>query len=1301
MTLFEFLDSLGLGAHLPAFEAQGIDAAQLATLTDGDLKEIGVLKLGDRKRILAAVQLLQSGRDAVLIPFCETWPSPVALPLKEYLQESHPTVRLWAACDTVELMLRLLVIGYAGSWVRGGGLPEKLSRKLSGVIEAPTLGAWFVMAQALSEQAGKNPGFEAAAEFIRVPLRDLLYGAQKPGTPETSFISLRNRLAHGGGLMQAESARLLGLWQERVCNTLIAAAFLNDWELLGRDDTQSWRRLRGATAGGMQASPPALEGERDSVWLRIGEESFLLWPMALFGKPGSDTLSGRRLGGEVSPQIYSRREGVCLAYTPMGVVGMAQSTSGASALRMFEQWFQIGRHRAVDGFKVPDFLVEIGRDAAQMVGREMELDQARQQVLGREQGVLWISGVAGMGKSFLLARLAVGLLGDEQGVRRVVLPYRFRGGEQVRCSREALGQFVVERLLAAGAMREVFQDQPENHAEKRLGDALGMIRPEIRVILVLDGLDEVQRRDRKFVEEIPLGLRYPRVLWVCAGRDENGIGESMTRLGAERVFAGGLPPMTSSDIRGMILEKIGPLRRRLVAGDLERGDSVVNPFIELVTERAAGLPLYVRYVIGDVLNGKYQEMHGQEELPASLHAYHEELLTKLGVGDLQAVVTPLAATLACAHEPLAVRELEAILVWRKLFQAGAGPELVNRALGVLSSMVSTTPDPEGEEGFTLFHQSLREHILQSGQMVQSVSLAKQAFADMAATQPSLPECVHHYFIRCGVRHLLTVDRKMEAEGLLLDLRHLKRMDDLGIVWTDIYRWWMQLGGEDRAQSYVEVVEEALQRDPTQQGLSECRGVVTLSLKAKWTRVGSRIARRVMLAAESALGPHHPDTLRSVNNLGILLRDKGDYQEAEQMHRRALVGKERAFGWDHPDTLRSVNSLGILLCAKENYPGAEEMYRRALAGIERVRGLDHPETLRIANNLGNLLFNRRKYAEAEEMCRRALYGMETSLGSDHLETITIASNLGILLSDKGDYAGAEKMYRRALGGYEKALGPDHPSALSIVNNLAGLLSQKGYLLQAEEMYRRAWAGYEKALGPDHPDTLRTVNNLGELLRVNGDYTGAEEMCRRALAGFEKTLGPDNPDTLSSISHLGVVLEGKGLKREARELYWRALSGRERALGSVHPATLDSIRSLKNLLLWEQDYEGVENLYRRALATRDKELGRDHPNTLKIVIDLGELYKAEGDLPAALQLLKVRSGFSVRALKALRYNLACYKCLSGKLEDAKLLIAAEIGTAPARRVQALEEDDLYAIHEFIRSLPEAGGVEGCGEAPQRTP
>jgi class 3 adenylate cyclase/tetratricopeptide (TPR) repeat protein len=54
----EWLEAQGLGQYAAAFAAHRIDGTVLASLTDADLKEIGVLPLGHRKRLLAAIARL-------------------------------------------------------------------------------------------------------------------------------------------------------------------------------------------------------------------------------------------------------------------------------------------------------------------------------------------------------------------------------------------------------------------------------------------------------------------------------------------------------------------------------------------------------------------------------------------------------------------------------------------------------------------------------------------------------------------------------------------------------------------------------------------------------------------------------------------------------------------------------------------------------------------------------------------------------------------------------------------------------------------------------------------------------------------------------------------------------------------------------------------------------------------------------------------------------------------------------------------------------------------------------------------
>ena len=57
----QWLQSLGLGEHAPAFVAQGIEVELLPQLGDADLKELGVTMLGHRKRLLMAIAALAPG----------------------------------------------------------------------------------------------------------------------------------------------------------------------------------------------------------------------------------------------------------------------------------------------------------------------------------------------------------------------------------------------------------------------------------------------------------------------------------------------------------------------------------------------------------------------------------------------------------------------------------------------------------------------------------------------------------------------------------------------------------------------------------------------------------------------------------------------------------------------------------------------------------------------------------------------------------------------------------------------------------------------------------------------------------------------------------------------------------------------------------------------------------------------------------------------------------------------------------------------------------------------------------------
>jgi class 3 adenylate cyclase/tetratricopeptide (TPR) repeat protein len=90
-----WLEEIGLGEHLELFRAEKIDAAVLPTLSDADLKELG-LPLGDRKKLRAAIDVLSAAAPV------DAGPIPQALgtrPQRTAAEQRHLTVMF---CDIVD-----------------------------------------------------------------------------------------------------------------------------------------------------------------------------------------------------------------------------------------------------------------------------------------------------------------------------------------------------------------------------------------------------------------------------------------------------------------------------------------------------------------------------------------------------------------------------------------------------------------------------------------------------------------------------------------------------------------------------------------------------------------------------------------------------------------------------------------------------------------------------------------------------------------------------------------------------------------------------------------------------------------------------------------------------------------------------------------------------------------------------------------------------------------------------------------------------------------------------------------------
>jgi CHAT domain-containing protein/tetratricopeptide (TPR) repeat protein len=95
--------------------------------------------------------------------------------------------------------------------------------------------------------------------------------------------------------------------------------------------------------------------------------------------------------------------------------------------------------------------------------------------------------------------------------------------------------------------------------------------------------------------------------------------------------------------------------------------------------------------------------------------------------------------------------------------------------------------------------------------------------------------------------------------------------------------------------------------------------------------------RALAIREQALGPHHPDTAQSLNNLGFLHKAMGDLAGARPYYERALAIRAQALGPQHPGTARSLNNLGSLYVALGQLTMALEHMQRAAPIDDRMIG----------------------------------------------------------------------------------------------------------------------------------------------------------------------------------------------------------------------------------------------------------------------------------------------------------------------------------------------------------------------------
>ncbi|MEM1041723.1 MAG: serine/threonine-protein kinase [Bacteroidota bacterium] len=368
------------------------------------------------------------------------------------------------------------------------------------------------------------------------------------------------------------------------------------------------------------------------------------------------------------------------------------------------------------------------------------------------------------------------------------------------------------------------------------------------------------------------------------------------------------------------------------------------------------------------------------------------------------------------------------------------------------------------------------------------------------------------------------------------------------------------------------------------------GALALSLRRHGTALrrldrteeAQEVTEEALRLHEATLGRVHPETAKTLRDLGEVAQARGAYDDAETHLREALAVQRQVLPDSSEDLALTLGTLGELLERVGRLDEAEAFTVEALVIEQQVYGDDHPFVATTLVNLGVIRRERGDIEAAVSAYRQALAVTQRVYGSDHPETATVMRNLASALRDQEAYDEALALYERALTIRRDRLGPDHPRVANLLNSLARLHDARGDLGAAGAAQEEALAIYRRSDRPEPALLAPALHNLAELRETQGRDAEAEALYRESLATLRAALPAGSTDFGFPLTSLGTFLTQRAAHGEAVTLLREAVAVRRDGLPPGHRLTAQSERRLSDALAALERFDEAERVLTESLA-----------------------------------------------------------------------------------------------------------------------
>lgn len=275
-----------------------------------------------------------------------------------------------------------------------------------------------------------------------------------------------------------------------------------------------------------------------------------------------------------------------------------------------------------------------------------------------------------------------------------------------------------------------------------------------------------------------------------------------------------------------------------------------------------------------------------------------------------------------------------------------------------------------------------------------------------------------------------------------------------------------------------------------------------------------------------------------HDLAVLEFRMGHLEEALQRTSRVLRLQRQVLPPDSPHVALSESLLATIYSQMGEYRKAEPLFRALLKRSLEENGELNSSTVGRANELAVSLSRQQRFAEAEKVLRHYLPVATQLYGADHQLRMNLYSNLGAAIRQQGRNEAARPYYEGFLQWSLEQFGPQDWHTVVGQSNLAFLLRDAGDLAAAEKHARLSVKFMDAALGANNGARGQLIDLLGTIQLREKDYAGAKASLDRAWKIFTTAsgYGADHPLAQKTVKHQIALYQALG-KPDKVEL-WRS-------------------------------------------------------------------------------------------------------------------------------------------------------------------